>query len=183
MVLLVAIAGGVLAYVLVSDGSSSSGANGGAGAAPPTASKVVLTPTAFDPLGDGTENPGAVHNAVDGDPTTSWTTEQYDNFPDGAKDGVGLAFALGADVDVNKVFVETQQNGWGASIYVSDKSPSELQTLGDWGKARTHGSDLERTHTFDVGGVKGRSVLLWLTQLPAGENGKHYVDVSEVRVA
>ena len=183
LVLLVAIAGGVLAYVLVSDGSSSSGANGGAGAAPPTASKVVLTPTAFDPLGDGTENPGAVHNAVDGDPTTSWTTEQYDNFPDGAKNGVGLAFALGADVDVNKVFVETQQNGWGASIYVSDKSPSELQTLGDWGEARTHGSDLERTHTFDVGGVKGRSVLLWLTQLPAGENGKHYVDVSEVRVA
>ena len=60
LVLLVAIAGGVLAYVLVSDGSSSNGANGGAGAAPPTASKVVLTPTAFDPLGDGTENPGAV---------------------------------------------------------------------------------------------------------------------------
>ena len=83
LVLLVAIAGGVLAYVLVSDGSSSGGGNGGAGAAPPTASKVVLTPTAFDPLGDGTENPGAVHNAVDGDPTTSWTTEQYDNFPDG----------------------------------------------------------------------------------------------------
>ena len=183
LVVLVAIAGGVLAYVLVSDGGSSSGADGGTGAAPPTATKVLLTPTAFDPLGDRSENPDAVNNAVDGDPTTSWTTEQYDNFPDGAKDGVGLAFALDGGVDVNKVFVETQQHGWGASIYVSDKSPSELTTLGDWGEARAHGSDLERTHTFEVGGVTARSVLLWLTQLPAGDNGKHYVDVSEVRVA
>ena len=181
--MLVAIAGGVLAYVLVSDGGSSSGADGGTGAAPPTATKVLLTPTAFDPLGDRSENPDAVNNVVDGDPTTSWTTEQYDNFPDGAKDGVGLAFALDGGVDVNKVFVETQQHGWGASIYVSDKSPSELTTLGDWGEARAHGSDLERTHTFEVGGVTARSVLLWLTQLPAGDNGKHYVDVSEVRVA
>jgi eukaryotic-like serine/threonine-protein kinase len=183
LVVLVAIAGGVLAYVLVSDGGSSTGARGGTGAAPPAASKVVLTPTAFDPLGDGIENPDLVNNAVDGNPTTSWTTEQYDNFPDGAKNGVGLAFALSEGVDVNKVFVETQQHGWGASIYVSDKSPSELKTLGDWGEARAHGSDLDRTHTFEVGGAKARSVLLWLTQLPAGENGKHYVDVSEVRVA
>jgi serine/threonine-protein kinase len=183
LVVLVAIAGGVLAYVLVSDSGSSGGAKGTTGAAPPAASTVTLTPTAFDPLGDGTENPNLVHNAVDGDPATSWTTEQYDNWPDGAKNGVGLAFALSADVDVNKVFVETQQHGWAASIYVSDKSPAELETLGDWGEARAHGSDLERTHTFEVGGVKARSVLLWLTQLPAGENGKHYVDVSEVRVA
>ncbi|HEX4531763.1 MAG TPA: protein kinase [Acidimicrobiia bacterium] len=183
LVVLVAIGGGVLAYVLVSDGGSSTGANGGAGPAPPAASKVVLTPTAFDPLGDGTENPDLVNNAVDGNPTTSWTTEQYDNFPDGAKNGVGLAFALSEGVDVNKVFVETQQHGWGASIYVSDKSPSELKTLGDWGEARAHGSDLDPTHTFDLGGIKANSVLLWLTQLPAGQNGKHYVDVSEVRVA
>ena len=70
-----------------------------------------------------------------------------------------------------------------AASDVSDKSPSELKTLGDWGEARAHGSDLDPTHTFDLGGIKANSVLLWLTQLPAGQNGKHYVDVSEVRVA
>ena len=35
--------------------------------------------------------------------------------------------------------------------------------------------------------MKGRSVLLWLTQLPPGENNsgetKHFVDVTEVKVA
>ena len=108
LVVLVAIAGGVLAYVLVSDGGSSTGANRGAGPAPPPPRRWCSPPTAFDPLGDGTENPDAVTNAVDGNPTTSWTTEQYDNFPDGAKNGVGLAFALSEGVDVNKVVVETQ---------------------------------------------------------------------------
>ena len=31
--------------------------------------------------------------------------------------------------------------------------------------------------------MKGQSVLVWFTQLPTGDNGKHYVDVTEVKVA
>ena len=35
--------------------------------------------------------------------------------------------------------------------------------------------------------MKGQSVLLWFTQLPAGQNNsgetKHFVDVTEVKVA
>jgi hypothetical protein len=189
LVLIVAIAGGVLAYVLVSD-TGSSGGSGGSGATggslAPTAADAQLTATSFDPLGDGTENPDAVGRALDQDPTTSWRTEQYDNFPDGRKDGVGLAFDLNGEYDVKKVIVQTQQNGWGASIYVSDKPASSLTSgkLADWVPVRgADGSDLQSSHTFETGGVKARSVLLWLTHLPAGENGKHYVDVTEVKVA
>jgi tRNA A-37 threonylcarbamoyl transferase component Bud32 len=183
LVLIVAAAGGVLAYVLVSDDGSTGNAGGAGVAAAPSAASARLTATPFDPLGDGTENPDAVGNATDNDPTTSWTTEQYDNFPDGAKDGVGLAFDLDGQYDVKKVIVDTQQSGWGASIYVSDRPAAELTTLKDWRDVRAQGSDLERSHTFDTGGVKGRSVLLWLTQLPKGDNGRHSVDVSEVRLA
>ena len=71
---------------------------------------------------------------------------------------------------------------------MSDKPAGELTTLDDWGEPRAEGSDLERSDkTFETGGVKGRSVLLWLTQLPVNENNsgesKHFVDVTEVRVA
>ena len=183
LVLIVAVAGGMAAFLLVGGGggSSSSGTNGASSL--PSAATAQVTATPFDPLGDGTESPDLVANAADGNPATSWATEQYDNFPDGAKDGVGLALDLNGAYDVQKLIVDTQRAGWGASVYVSDKSVGELTTLGEWGPVRAQGSDLDRSHTFTFDGVKGRSVLLWLTQLPIGENGKHAVDVNEVKVA
>ena len=70
---------------------------------------------------------------------------------------------------------------------MSDQPVESLVTLSDWGAARAQGSDLARSHTFEFDGVKGRSVLLWLTQLPKGQNNngetKHFVDVTEVKVA
>ena len=59
----------------------------------------------------------------------------------------------------------------------------DLVSLKDWGPVRASGTNLDRSATFDVRNVTGRSVLLWLTQLPVGANGRHYLDVSEVTVA
>ena len=88
---------------------------------------------------------------------------------------------------MRQVLVDTEQSGWAASIYVSDKPTGELTTLDAWGDARADGSDLDVHKTFETGGVKGRSVLLWLTQLPVNENNsgesKHFLDVTEVRIA
>ena len=58
-----------------------------------------------------------------------------------------------------------------------------LVTLDDWGPARVAASNLSNPHTFDTGAIKGRSVLVWFTHLPAGDVGPHYVTVSEVKVA
>jgi eukaryotic-like serine/threonine-protein kinase len=185
LVVLLAVGGGVAAFLIVNDSSgSSSGSGAGAKSTPSATTARVTDVTSFDPLGDGTESPELVQNAVDGNPTTSWTTEQYDNFPDGQKDGVGLALTLDGEFDVSRVTVDTKQTGWGASIYVSDKPASSLTTLADWGDPQVSASDIAGlSHTFDTGATKGRSVLLWLTQLPPGDNGKHYVDVTEVTVA
>jgi serine/threonine protein kinase len=183
LLLIVATAGGVLAYLLVSDnGSSGNAGRGGNASSLPSAAQASFTASSFDPLGDGAEDPDHVRNVWDGDATTAWSTEQYDNFPDGPKDGVGLALDLGSEHDLKKVIVDTEQAGWGASIYVSDRAASDLTTLSDWGNPVAQGSDLDRSKTFETGGVKARSVLLWLTQLPAGDNGKHYVSVTEVRL-
>jgi serine/threonine-protein kinase len=184
LVLLLAIGGGVAAFLIVND-SSSSGSGSGKGASSGTSAATVTITSAvpFDPLGDGTEDNADAGNVLDGNPSTVWSTDQYNQFPDGAKTGVGLALSLDGDVEVQKVLVDAQQSGWGASIYVSDKPASELTSLGDWGPVRVQGADLPTSHTFDTGGVKGRSVLLWLTQLPTGSNGQHYVQVAEVKVA
>src|SRR5262249_20626109 len=145
---------------------------------------TITVATPFDPPpGDGTEGNADAPKAIDGDPTTSWSTDQYNQFPDGPKKGVGLALSLNGDFDVSKVIVDTTASGWGAQIYVSDKDAGLLTTLDDWGSAWAQGNDLEASNTFSAHAVKGRSVLVWLTQLPAGQNGRHYVEVSEVRVA
>jgi hypothetical protein len=84
------------------------------------------------------------------------------------------------------VAVEAQEAGWGASIYVSDQPVDSLTSLSDWEPVRAKGSDLAHSHTFEFDGVKGRSVLLWLTQLPTGQNNngetRHFVDIAEVKV-
>ena len=186
LVVLLAIGGGVAAFLLVSDSSGSgSGSGSGDGASSaPSASTATFTASPFDPQGDGHESDDQVSNVSDHDPTTTWSTEQYANqLPDGDKSGVGLALALDGEFDVSKVIVDAQQGGWGASIYVSDKPVGELTTLAEWGDPRVTGSDLDASHTFDTGGVKGQSVLLWLTQLPQRDNGSYYLDVAEVKVA
>jgi len=184
LVLIVAAAAGVAAYLVVSDNGSSGNANRHNVASLPSAAKAQFATTSFDPRpGDGSEDPDAVGNVSDGNPSTVWSTDQYNQFPDGPKEGVGLALDLNSEHDLKKVLVDTQQIGWGASIYVSDRPAGELATLSDWGNAVAQGSDFDRSNTFETGGVKARSVLLWFTQLPEGDNGKHYVSVSEVRLA
>jgi serine/threonine-protein kinase len=183
LVVLIAIAGGVAAFVFVSNSSGSGGGNRSGASAPSTTGATITAATSFDPLGDGTEDPEHVGNAIDGNPTTFWSTDQYNQFPDGPKTGVGLALSLPAELDISKVTVDALQSGWGASIYVSDKPVGALSSLSDWGPVRATGSDLAETHTFQLHGVKGQSVLVWLTQLPAGDNGRHYVELAEVKVA
>jgi serine/threonine-protein kinase len=185
LVVLLAIGGGVAAFLLVRDGNSN-GDNGGAAAVPSAKTATITSAVPFDPLGDGTEDNQGAPNVLDGDPTTVWSTDQYNQFPDGQKNGVGLALALDGRFDVHELTVDTLQSGWAASVYVSDQDVSSLTsssaTLADWGPVRAQGADLSTSHAFDTGNVKGRSVLLWLTQLPTGENGKHSVEVSEVSV-
>ncbi len=93
LVVLVAIAGGVAAFLLVNDSSGSgSGGSKSAAAAPSATTAKVADITSFDPLGDDkVEDPTEVGNVLDGNAATVWSTDQYNQFPDGPKTGVGLA--------------------------------------------------------------------------------------------
>lgn len=83
-----------------------------------TTARVV----SFDPPpGGGAESPGAVANAFDDDPTTSWETERYQSAAfSGLKSGVGLLVELPAPARVARVELATAGNGAVYELRVAD---------------------------------------------------------------
>jgi hypothetical protein len=131
----------------------------------------------FDPPpGGGEEHSDEAQLATDGDPGTSWQTEEYTtrNFGN-AKPGVGLWVRLDGPHDITTVAVTTLAGGWSAEIYVADQPGSTLQA---WGQARASGNDLGTPHTFDVSGARGQYVLVWCTHLPSSNK----LEIAEIKV-
>jgi serine/threonine-protein kinase len=132
----------------------------------------------FDPQGDnGTEREDLVANAIDGDPTTSWRSEDYRDPTDLGKDGLGLTVALTQPGEITEIDVISPEGEWSAQIHVAEgTAPTELEA---WGPAvaSVDGAGAGTT-TFDVDGRTGDQVLIWFTRLaPSGT-----VQVSEVVV-
>jgi len=141
----------------------------------PTTTPSVTEPTPFtdlsaddfDPQGSEPreENPESVPNAVDGDPTTSWSTSSYrQNFgPAGLKTGVGLVVDLGGTKGVRQVVVTTEGGQTSLAAYVTSEPPTGVAGLTPVGTASGTG---ELTITLDEA-VSGQYVTIWLTLLPA----------------
>lgn len=129
---------------------------------------AIVGATDFDPPpGDGTERGETAGGAIDGDPTTGWTTETYAT-PDlgGRKAGVGLRLDLAEPSDVGSVVVDTDAEGWSADIFVADAPGATLET---WGPVQASGTDLGTTARFDLASsASGAAVLVWITHLPDG---------------
>jgi hypothetical protein len=154
-----------------------------------TQSPTVVEPTPFadlvaddfDPQGAAPreENPAQVPNAVDGDPTTSWTTSSYlQNLgPAGLKTGVGLVVDLGATKAVRQVVVTTAGGQTALAAYVTSEAPTAVAGLTPVGTASGEG---DLTISLDEA-VSGRYVTVWLTLLPEVD-GEFRGTVSEVQV-
>lgn len=138
----------------------------------------TITPTAvtaFDPhIGDG-ENDGVAPAAIDGDPETVWTTEQYGG-QDLRKPGVGLILELGERRTVEGLEVTSSSQGWTAEVYVLDDVPRG-PIVDDFDPVATV-SDIDGDLDASFGGTEGTVVVLWITR--AGTEGT--VDVAEARV-
>ncbi len=177
LILVLLAVGGAAAYALstLSDGSS-----GSPNAAAADHALPIVSVKDFDPEGDGVEGTSTVDNASDENPSTAWSTEQYQapatQFG-GNKDGVGLVLQLDGDHDVSAVNVTADDTDWSAQIYVAEQSGSDLAA---WGKPRVAKQGLDRDAPFPVNpSARGRFVLLWLTRLPA--DGK--LGINEVTIA
>jgi eukaryotic-like serine/threonine-protein kinase len=134
----------------------------------------------FDPDGGGSgENDRLAAAAIDGQATTGWRTETYESRAFGnLKKGVGLVLDLGSPTTINRVAISSPTKGWAVSAYVADGDPA---TLAGWGQPVTGAQDIQGSTTLDLGGAKGSSVLLWITDL--GNGPQNRVEISEVAVS
>lgn len=177
LILLLLAVGAGAAYALV----SVTGGSGSKVKAPPTDKALpIVSAKDFDPEGDGIEDPSRVGNAIDGNPSTAWFTEQYQapaTHFGGTKDGVGLILQLDGDHNVSTVNVTADGTNWSAQIYVAEQSGADLAA---WGQPRAAKEGLGHDASFAIRpAARGRFVLLWLTLLPA--SGK--LGINEVTIA
>ena len=158
---LAALAGGLVGVVLLGgDGNSSAGS-------PPRPAGPVrfMTATAYDPLGDGTEHDSEAPNAVDGNPSTYWTTETYSSFDKG---GVGIVVATRRAVSPRTLTVDTDTSGFTAVIKAGGSAAGPFH--------RVSSSRMVTGETaFQLNGG-GRYFLIWITDLGANS----HVHVNEV---
>ncbi len=138
---------------------------------------LAVEPLAFDPFGTDGENDGEAALAVDGDPETAWRTERYDD-PDVAayKGGVGLLLDARTEHGFSRLVVGSTSAGWSADVYVLDAPPEG--GIDDWGEPVAGARDIGSSWEPDLGGARGRVVLLWITR--TGDDGR--VSISDVTV-
>ncbi|MET9139492.1 protein kinase family protein [Streptomyces parvulus] len=134
----------------------------------------------FDPLGDGSEKPSDVGNVYDGSSGTYWQTDYYKSADFGRlKSGLGVVLDLGKVQQVGEVtvsFVGTTS----VELRTAGGDTVEPQSLNAFTKA-AEGSGT--TVTLKPGEpVQARYLLVWLTQLPATDDGNFRGRVVDVKV-
>jgi serine/threonine protein kinase len=178
--LLLAIAVGVAAFVLNSNGSSSG---------PPT--PTTLEPTgrggdlaiasaiSFNPLGTGPENAAELPDLYDGNPSTGWSTETYASQSFGnLKSGDGVAITLNAVHPLQQLTVISPSRGWTFSVYVAHQPAA---TLAGWGEPIGSPVTVEADVTqVPLNGASGGAVLIWITQL--NNSAPFRVNIAELEV-
>jgi hypothetical protein len=162
-------------------------AHRGAGQPPGIVSHAGLEPVQlgqaaahdYNPFGTGPENRDLIGNVVDGDPNTTWSTEQYYDGTLRKAGGVGLGVYLDAKPRVlaKALEIQTPTPGFAVQIFVGDHPQLELPygdsmplTARGWqgpvGKS-THVRSGERI-ALALDGHPHRYYLVWLATLPPG---------------
>ena len=164
--------------ILDSDGSSGSTPGGAQAIAKIDGVRDV------DPEGDGSEHPGEVRLAMDGDGGTAWRTDRYNSAAfGGLKSGLGLWIDLAGTASVDRVTVTGPIRGWSFQLQagsspesarrskpVVDAAGKDTFTIGRSGRA-----------VVSFQPVQAGGLLIWVTELGPDE-GRFGAAVAEVRV-
>jgi hypothetical protein len=138
---------------------------------PPAERIRVAKATSFDPDGDdGRENQSLTGLAIDGDRTSGWRTERYNqNFGDGGiKQGVGLVLDLGRPQEVRRLTLTLDPAGGSTlAVYGSDGPPPT--TLDGW-TSLADAKTADQRAAFNLEG-RHRYLLIWFSSLPQVEDG------------
>jgi eukaryotic-like serine/threonine-protein kinase len=161
--LALAAGGAALAAVLLLSGSSRhNGGPGGVGGGPSGSAVPLRGVGDYDPQGNGGEHSDTAPLATDGNASTSWMTEHYNNEDfGGLKDGVGLVVDAGSSVKLASLTVTTSTPGFVAEIQAGD-SPTAGFTPDSSSQTVTSST------TFTLNGATAQYYVVWITQLPPG---------------
>jgi putative peptidoglycan lipid II flippase len=165
-----------------------------AGAAPTTTvaapAPAQPTPVAisaasdFDPPPDGSgdENPEDAALAIDGDPSTSWTTLRYFDPMEDQKPGVGIYVDLGAAVAVSGLNLTLVSTDSDFEIRAAPEAAAEPpESIDEWAVVAAVEKTPQAVPVTLEAPVTTRYVLVWFTRLPA-DGGDFRGGVSEVEV-
>jgi eukaryotic-like serine/threonine-protein kinase len=148
--------------------------------APPTQHNVSLRRNSahdYDPYGTGGEHPELTRFAVDRDPSSTWTTENYDA-GDLQKPGVGLYVDAKPSVSAKTMLIQTPTKGFDVEIYAAKSGPPAKVPDPGWklvGGAK--GLKSRQPIALDTAGQDFRYYLIWITKLPPDQKK---VEISEV---
>jgi eukaryotic-like serine/threonine-protein kinase len=159
------------------DETGPNGGNGGRdpGGSPDDATVLEVSEVSdFDPHGDSEEHSEDAALAVDGDETSAWETEDYDDPLNVQKPGVGLVFDLGESSEVSSVeFFGTE--GLDLEIRTADEIGSTEEEF----EVVEEATDAGGQETFEFSSNSGRYWLVWITNLPGDASGS--ASIAEVR--
>jgi hypothetical protein len=138
----------------------------------------------FDPEGDGSENPGDVGLAIDGDSTTGWQTSTYYNQPTlgGLKDGVGLVLDLQRNRSVAQVRITLAGAPTAIEILGAGTSSSPPEDLAGLTKVGERARATESATIELTGARPTRYLVVWLTSLPEIADTRYRAEIREVVV-
>ncbi|MDP9493702.1 MAG: hypothetical protein M3P87_00545 [Actinomycetota bacterium] len=142
---------------------------------PPAAPVTVLGVTSFDPFGEGGESDTLLPSLFDGDGSTSWRTERYQDPLPLLKPGVGVRFEI--EGEPRRVELLELSAGTVFELYWSDDPNA---AIGDW--ERIAGAQAPPgTTSIDLPGRGIGSWLIWLVDLPQQSDGTYSSSIAEVR--
>ena len=136
----------------------------------------------FDPHGSGTQDPRTAPHAIDIDPGTFWHTHNY--YGPGFRNlqpGLGLILDLGESQHVSSITVD----GLGehsVQLLAAPGSATAMPT--DFADFDLLAEDTGESVTLDAEeAVESRYLLVWLTELPQGDDGNYRGRISNISVS
>jgi hypothetical protein len=139
-----------------------------------------VTPSAYDPLGDGGEHDGEARNATDGDRATTWETDRYKSAGlGGLKAGVGFVLSLDTPREARQLQLALTAAGSDFTVYATadDVIPDTLEG-GGWREVITPRKDAADQLTVKLSGGPQRHYLVWFTDLPQ-DGGGYRIGIAE----
>jgi hypothetical protein len=115
--------------------------------------------------------------AIDGDPNTAWTTQNYYTGQLG-KPGVGI-YVSAPGTDARQMVIDTQTPGFRATIYGSNRSPdaTSFKNSGWRALGSSTGVRSRQAIALESDGKRYSYFLVWITQLPPH---REYAAVNEI---